>query len=94
MKTCQQTSTLEEIKKDLAKREMSSVLHDEKINRMSEDLTEIKNTVKELVIKQEAMMEKLSQNFASKWVERVVKWLIGLVLLSVFGAILKTVLID
>jgi hypothetical protein len=51
---------------------------------MQKDLIEIKWMVKEI-------KENMEKNYASKWVERVVKWMIALICVTVFGAMLAKV---
>lgn len=60
--------------------------------QMVKDVQEIKQDVKDINTKMDSLIEKLEWKFASKWVERVMKWLVWLVLLTVFGAVVAQVI--
>lgn len=60
--------------------------------QMSEDIKEIKVEVKELNTKFDMIIEKMEKRFASKRTEWVVKWIIWIILVTVFGSILSTII--
>jgi len=60
---------------------------------MAEKLDKIECKVDGLNDKFDVIIEKMEKKFAAKWTEWVVKWFVGLVLLTVFGAIISQVII-
>lgn len=75
---------------DLRLREIEKevVLSREQRKIMSQQIKEIKNDVKEIRLVVDGLSEKLENRFASKWVEWLAKWIVGLVLTGVWGAII------
>ena len=63
---CNQTETIKEMQRGINEAEKRDVLQSEQILNMQKDLIEIKSMVKEI-------KENMEKNYASKWVERVVK---------------------
>ena len=61
--------------------------------QMVQDISEIKTEVKAINAKFDVMIDKMEKKFASKRVEWIVKWLIGLILVTVFGALLAQIII-
>ena len=62
-------------------------------SRMAKDIAEIKDSVKELSENIKERFDRLEGRFAAKWVERVVKWVVGLILVTVFGAMMSKVVL-
>lgn len=83
---CSQTDNISKLKEKVA-------LTNNDISYMKQEISEIKKNQECTNTKLDALIEKLDTKFASKWVEWVVKWLIGIVLLTVFGALLSTIII-
>ena len=60
---------------------------------MAEKLEKIEIKVDHLNDKFDVLLDKMEKKFASKWTERVIKGMVGLVLLSVFWAVIHQVII-
>ena len=66
--------------------------------QMAKDIQEIKEIQEKMCWKMDMnqkeimeIFEKLEKKFASKWVEWIVKWMIALICVTVFGAMLAKV---
>lgn len=86
---CTQEDNIKELRKDVQVSKERDILQSEQILRMQNDIWEVKTDIKTILTK----IEWLENKFASKWVEWVIKWMIALILVAVFTAILANVII-
>lgn len=63
-----------------------------KLETLQEDISEIKSAIKSHMVWEEKKYEGLKQEFAAKWAEKAITFLIGLIVAGVIGAVLSTVL--
>lgn len=83
---CEQREKMHQIEQNVA-------LTNKDISYMKNQIGDIKHSQEEMIEKMDHIIERFESKFASKRVERVVKWMIGIILITVFTAMLSIVII-